>query len=77
MDLHSLRVTLGSNLFASGASLVVVKELMRHSDIKTTLRHYSDVSQLPLAAAVANLPAFSVPTLSILGSHTGAQAGVA
>jgi site-specific recombinase XerD len=54
VDLHSLRVTLGSNLFASGGSLVVVKELMQHSDIKTTLRHYADASHLPLAAAVAH-----------------------
>ncbi len=78
VDLHSLRVTLGSNLFASGASLVVVKELMRHSDIKTTLRHYSDVSQLPLAQAVANLPAFNVPKLgTLLGTQTGTQTGVA
>ncbi len=78
VDLHSLRVTLGSNLFASGASLVVVKELMRHSDIKTTLRHYSDVSQLPLAQAVANLPAFSVPKSgTLLGTQTGTQTGVA
>lgn len=45
--------------------------------IKTTLRHYSDVSQLPLAAAVANLPAFSVPTLSVLGSQSCTQTGVA
>jgi len=73
VDLHSLRVTLGSNLFASGASLVVVKELMRHSDIKTTLRHYADVSQLPLAQAVANLPAFGTH----LGTQTSTQAGVA
>jgi len=61
VDLHSLRVTLGTNLISSGAPLVVVKELMRHSDIKTTLRHYADFSQLPLAEAVANLPALTVP----------------
>ena len=81
VDLHALRVTLGSNLFASGASLVVVKELMRHSDIKTTLRHYSDSSQLPLAAAVANLPSLSLrPSGTLLGTHgtqMGTQAGVA
>jgi hypothetical protein len=50
----------GSNLFASGAFLVVLKELMRHRDIKPTLNHYSDESQLPLAAAVANPPALTV-----------------
>ena len=40
----------------------LVRELMRHSDIKTTLRHYADVSQSPLAAAVAKLSALTVPS---------------
>lgn len=75
VDLHSLRVTLGSNLFASGASLVVVKELMRHSDIKTTLRHYADSTQLPLAAAVAKLPALVVPDAPDSGTQNGTQTG--
>lgn len=60
-DLHSLRMTYGTNLTLSGAAPRVVMELMRHSDIKLTMKIYTDAGQLPLADAVANLPAFSVP----------------
>jgi integrase len=40
--------------------LRVVMELMRHSDLKLTMKIYTDVSQLPLAACVAALPSFEV-----------------
>jgi hypothetical protein len=33
---------------------------MRHSDLKLTMKIYTDVSQLPLAACVAALPSFEV-----------------
>lgn len=62
-DLHSLRVTYGTNLTLSGAAPRVVMELMRHSDIKLTMKIYTDAGQLPLAAAVANLPAMSAKTV--------------
>jgi integrase len=55
-DLHSLRMTFGTNLTLSGAAPRVVMELMRHSDIKLTMRIYTDAGQLPLANAVAALP---------------------
>lgn len=56
VDLHSLRVTYGTNLTLSGAAPRVVMELMRHSDIKLTMKIYTDVGRLPLADAVAKLP---------------------
>ncbi len=59
-DLHSLRVTYGTNLTLSGAAPRVAQELMRHSDIKLTMRIYTDAGQLPLADAVTNLPSFGV-----------------
>ena len=55
-DIHSLRMTYGTKLKTSGASPRVVMELMRHSDIKLTMRIYTDAAQLPLAAAIGNLP---------------------
>jgi integrase len=59
-DLHSLRMTYGTNLTLSGAAPRVVMELMRHSDIKLTMKIYTDAGQLPLADAVLKLPGFSV-----------------
>ena len=55
-DFHSLRVTYGTNLTLSGAPPRVVMELMRHSDIKLTMKIYTDVGRLPLSESVAKLP---------------------
>jgi site-specific recombinase XerD len=62
-DLHALRVTYGTNLTLAGAAPRVVMELMRHSDIKLTMKIYTDAGKLPLAAAVANLPAMPAKTV--------------
>lgn len=59
VDFHSLRMTFGTTMLASGVHPVVVKELMRHSDLKLTTNLYTDASQLPLAAGVAVLPGFT------------------
>ena len=63
-DLHSLRVTYGTNLTLSGAAPRVVMELMRHSDIKLTMKIYTDAGRLPLAQAVAALPSIR-PTVTV------------
>lgn len=55
-DLHALRVTFCTNLLNAGVHPRVVQELMRHSDIKLTMKVYTDPSQLPLAAALQLLP---------------------
>jgi len=58
LDLHALRKTLGTHLVLSGASPRVVMEVMRHSDLKLTMKTYMDAAQLqgPVIAAVAALP---------------------
>lgn len=43
MPFHSLRHTFGTELAASGVSLAVVRDLMGHSDIKTTMRYVTVV----------------------------------
>jgi integrase len=59
VDFHSLRMTFGTTLLASGVHPIVVKELMRHSDLKLTTNLYNDSSQLPLAQGVAILPSIA------------------
>jgi hypothetical protein len=44
----------------------VVQELMRHSDIRLTMKLYTDVSKLPVSEAVAALPWFRAGN-SVLG----------
>lgn len=84
VDLHALRNTYGTHLTNCGASPRVVMELMRHSDIKLTMKIYTDAAQLPLASAVANLPKITLRNpaktvhtdLRTSGGQNGAQ-GVA
>jgi integrase len=75
-DLHALRVTFGTNLSLAGVTPRVAMELMRHSDIKLTMKIYTDPSQLPTAAAVASLPALVISGTQ-MGTQTGTQTGVA
>lgn len=60
VDLHALRGTFCTNLSATGVYPRVAQALMRHQDIRQTMKTYTDAAQLPLAAAVAGLPSFSL-----------------
>ena len=64
-DFHSLRKTLATNLNKMGVAPRVAMELMRHSDIKLTMKNYTDSSQLPTFTAVEQLP-----WLTSLSKHT-------
>jgi integrase len=55
-DFHALRHTLGTNLGRAGIQPRVAMEVMRHSDMKLTMRTYTDASQLPLADVADRLP---------------------
>ena len=60
-DFHALRKTLATNLNKMGVAPRVAMELMRHSDIKLTMKNYTDSSQLPTFAAIEQLPWFNSP----------------
>lgn len=53
--MHTLRRSFCSNLAAAGVSLQIAQRLMRHSDPKLTMTHYTNTEDL-LAGAVAKLP---------------------
>jgi integrase len=57
-DFHSLRHTLATNLALKNVAPRVAQEILRHSDIRLTMDHYTDASQLPLAEAIGSLPNF-------------------
>jgi integrase len=73
VDVHALRMTYGTNLTLGGAQPRVVMELMRHSDIKLTMKIYTDAGQLPLADAVAKLP--GVQTNLVIAPPQSAASG--
>ncbi len=60
VDLHALRETFCTNLSATGVYPRVAMELMRHRDIRQTMRTYTDTSKLPLITAIAGLPVLSI-----------------
>ena len=61
IDLHAMRTTLGTMLARQGAKPQVAREIMRHSDYKTTLAHYTILGLSDTAGAINELPAIGVP----------------
>jgi integrase len=64
VDVHAMRGTFGSLLAAAGTSPIVLKTLMRHAELSTTLKHYVDPRLLDAAGAVSALPAIGVGGVS-------------
>lgn len=58
VDFHALRHTLATNLARAGVPPRVAMEVMRHSDMRLTMKTYTDSSQLPTAEAIDRLPRF-------------------
>jgi integrase len=52
LDLHALRMSLGTNLLMKGVSLLNVQKIMRHSTPTLTANLYTDVSLLDLHGAM-------------------------
>jgi integrase len=64
-DVHALRHTYGTLLSQSGASPREAMELMRHTDLRLTMKVYTDPRVFNLAGAVERLPipAITLPTV--------------
>ncbi len=75
VDLHALRVTFCTNLLNAGVHPRVVQELMRHSDIKLTMKNYTDPSQLPVAEALEKLPISTVEKCTQICVHGALPTG--
>lgn len=57
-DFHSLRHTLATNLASRNVPPRVAMKILRHSDIRLTMNHYTDETCLPVAEAIQSLPSF-------------------
>ncbi len=78
IDLHSLRLTFCMDAGdACGGDLRLLQAVMRHSDIRTTMRHYKDSSRLPTAKLIANLPSLTAISGTQVSTQTGTQTPVA
>lgn len=78
LDLHALRLTFCMDAGdACGGDLRLLQAVMRHSDIRTTMRHYKDSTRLPTANVIAKLPALTAISGTQTGTQIGTQTGVA
>jgi len=56
IDLHALRTTLGTQLARAGVTPQIAMRIMRHSDYKTTLAHYTVLGLTDTSRAIEALP---------------------
>jgi hypothetical protein len=61
VDLHALRTTLGTNLTGQAVTVQLAQPFMRHSDYRTTQKHYTVLGLPDTAKAVDRLPGISGP----------------
>ena len=59
MDYHALRTTFITRLSTMKVHPRLAMELARHSDMRLTMKTYTDVGQLPLREVMDTLPGFS------------------
>ena len=72
-DFHALRKTLCTDLGRAGVSPWQAMRIMRHSDIKLTVKTYTDEGQLPLQEALGKLASLKAPSRG--GASTGTPTG--
>ena len=70
VDFHSLRHTFATMLSVSGVTPRVAMDLMRHSDMRLTMKTYTDPNLLPTYAAVSSLPDLLGTPESVPGYNT-------
>ncbi len=64
LEFHSFRRTWATFLNASGIAPRSAMELMRHSDLRLTMRDYTDENLLPLASELQRVPSLKSSPLS-------------
>ena len=69
-DRHALRTTTGTLLARAGVMPQEAQRQMRHADIKTTLRHYTDLRLSDQARAVAKLPKIAQIPIELAATGT-------
>ncbi len=65
-DFHALRYTFATNLSKAGILPREAMELLRHSDMRLTMKTYTDAGLLLTGEAVAKLPSYVTPDGQIL-----------
>ncbi|MCB1079318.1 MAG: site-specific integrase, partial [Verrucomicrobiae bacterium] len=66
LEFHSFRRTLATFLNSAGVAPRLAMELMRHRDMRLTMRDYTDRAILPAAEALASIPSLKSSPISSL-----------
>jgi len=74
-DIHALRHTYGTLLSKAGVSPREAMELMRHTDLRQTMKVYTDPRIFNLSAAVEKLPTISIDLSTRLQQSAGGGNG--
>jgi integrase len=70
VDYHALRTTFVTRLSINKVHPRLAMELARHSDLKLTMKNYTDAGQLPLREVIESLPSFGGQADSRIDSRT-------
>jgi integrase len=70
MDYHALRTTFITRLSTMKVHPRLAMELARHSDLRLTMKTYTDAGQLPLQAVMESLPGYGAGADSRIDSRT-------
>ncbi len=71
VDLHAMRMTLSTNLAKAGVMPQLAQRIMRHADMRTTLRYYTDLRLADATKAVDALPRIEVAAEATHAVATG------
>ncbi len=75
VDYHALRTTFITRLSTMKVHPRLAMELARHSDLRLTMRNYTDAGQLPLREVMESLPSLGAGADSRIDSRTLVPAG--
>ncbi|HEV2330734.1 MAG TPA: hypothetical protein VGY56_18290 [Verrucomicrobiae bacterium] len=75
VDYHALRTTFVTRLSINKVHPRLAMELARHSDLKLTMKNYTDAGQLPLREVIESLPGFGGRSDSRIDSRTLGASG--
>ena len=71
-DLHALRATLATQLARNSVTPQVAQRILRHSDYRTTMKHYTMLGLVDTAAAISKIPNIK-PTQRESAQATGTE----
>ena len=77
LDYHALRKTFITRLSRNKVHPRLAMELAQHSDLKLTMKNYTDAGQLPLQEVMDSLPGYGVDSRNLVAESPAVSPAVA